>query len=131
MKATYQEYTRTKEHLKYLRAQVKMHNKRLRELQQKMEQSLDSRGFPGFYTGSGEKKLIVQLEETAKRERKPPKQQNEDARRVLESYGITNSEKVLEELMEARRGELVEAKKLYVGKKKKKKKKRRKEKEVE
>jgi hypothetical protein len=79
----------------------------------KIKEYLSSKEEPGFKLQG----TAVILEEKETRAKKKNKEKDEDALYILEKYGITeNKEKILNEILEARKGDLQTTKKLKIQK---------------
>lgn len=110
--------------LESIRAEIKSLNLRRKNLREKeksvearIREFLESRDQPGVkHNGTA-----IILEQKEKRTSKKPKERDSDAMSVLEKYGVRDSEKVLREIMEARKGDPVTSAKLKVQKYKGKK----------
>ena len=61
----------------------------------------------------------IVIENKSKRTSKPKKDKEEDALRILEEYGIRDSKNVLEQILDARKGDEIEINKLKIKKIKK------------
>lgn len=109
--------------LQSIQAEINSLNKRRRilrekekEVQARIKMFLEAKNQPGLkHQGTA-----IKLEEKETRISKKNKDRDSDACSVLEKYGISNPDKVLAELLEARRGEKVLEKKLKLGKYKEK-----------
>lgn len=89
-----------KKELKTLRDRGSVLRKRIKVIEQEIEQYLDAKDQPGLkYKG-----IAIIRENKQKRRIKKKNEQREDAIYVLEKYGIDRPEKVFDEIMEARRG---------------------------
>ena len=95
--------------------------KELKEKEAKVEARirdfLKAKDQPGLR--DGDFSLIIEEKEVAGPKR--PKERQEDSIAVLERYGVHSPEKLLEELMQARKGEVVVKEKLKVSKPRKNK----------
>ena len=90
--------------------------KRVKELEAEIDAYLDAKDQPGLkYKG-----MAIIRETKPKRKTKKKAEQKADAIYVLEQHGVSDPEKVLEELMEARRGSPTEQRKLKFKKYRKK-----------
>lgn len=90
--------------------------KRAKQLEEEIDAYLDSKDQPGLkYKG-----MAIIRENKPKRKIKKKADQKTDSINVLEQHGIDNPEKVLEEILEARRGSPTEQRKLKFKKYKKK-----------
>lgn len=105
-----------KKELKVIGQRGKLLRKRVKALEYEINEYLEMKDQPGMkYKGVA----IIREEKTVRK----PKKKNEqkmDAMYILENYGIENPEKVLEELLEARRGDPEETTKIQYKKEKKK-----------
>lgn len=105
--------------LEAIRAELKtlsFRRKKLREKEQAVEQRIQdylrSKEQPGLkHNGTA-----ILLEEKEKRTTKKAKDRDRDAASVLEQYGIRDSERVLKEIMEARKGDPIPSAKLKIKK---------------
>ena len=108
--------------LEAIRAELKTLNERRRRLKQKendvekrISDYLKAKDQPGVkHNGTA-----IILEEKERPLHKHPKERDADAIQVLENYGIQDADKVLKELMEARKGERQVKQKLKIQKLKK------------
>lgn len=99
------EIKRISEVLRRLRARAK-------EVEQNILQYLESKEQEGVkYDGT-----VVLVESKTKRVSKKKKEVEEDSINVLREHGIENPERVLQEILEARRGEAVQNQKLKIKK---------------
>lgn len=97
-----------KQELKSLRDRGSKLRKRMKEIEEEIEEYLDIKDQPGLkYKGTA-----IIRETNTKRRTKKKTEQRADAIYVLEKYGLDNPEKVLDEIMEARRGSPTEQTKL-------------------
>ena len=97
-----------KNELKSLRTRGSVLRTRIKQIEKEIEEYLDSKDQPGLkYKG-----IAIIRELKTKRRIKNKTDQQVDAINVLEKYGITNAKKVLEELMESKKGEPSEQRKL-------------------
>jgi hypothetical protein len=105
--------------LEAIRAELKRLNSTRRDLRRKerevetrIETFLRSKDQPGVkHQGTA-----VILEETEKRLGKKSKDRDSDAKTVLQRHGISDTEKVLAEIMEARKGQKISIPKLKLKK---------------
>lgn len=96
--------------LKRLRKETSYLRKKAKQLEQNIVEYLEANDLPGVKY----KDQIILVEQKQKRTRMNKKQQNRAAVEVLESYGISNPSAVLNELMDARKGEEVEETKIKI-----------------
>lgn len=90
--------------------------KRAKQIEEEIDAYLDAKDQPGLkYKG-----MAIIRETKPKRNPKKKSDQKADSINVLEQYGVEDPEKVLEEVMEARRGTPTEQRKLKFKKYKKK-----------
>lgn len=105
--------------LKSLTARRKKLNDRKKVIENNIKEFLKSKGQVGVrHRGDA-----IVIEDKPTRARKKEKEKEQDALEVLERYGIHNAKNVLDEILEARRGEYIESEKIKLKKPKKKKKK--------
>ena len=98
--------------IKILNEKKKKLNVRVKTLEGNISEYLKSKDQPGVkYNG---KEIILERKEVPGP--KKPKERDSDSLKVLEKYGIKDSSKVLEELMNARKGDLVTKDKIKVTK---------------
>lgn len=89
-----------KQELNSIRIRGSILRKKMKEIEEEINQYLDIKDQPGLkYKG-----IAIIRETKPTRKTKKKKEQREDSIYVLEKYGIDNPEKVLDEIMEARRG---------------------------
>ena len=100
--------------LKRARARVKELNKKKANLEEKIQEYIENNGLPGFKWKS--KGLYVKAEEKEVRDRKKEKDKKQDATAVLRRHGVSDAEKVLDEMLEAMRGEKKSKTKLKINK---------------
>jgi len=97
-----------KNELKSLRARSSQLRNRAKNIEDEINQYLDSKDQPGLkYKG-----VAIMRENKTKRKYKRPKDKDTDALGVLENHGVSNAQDVLKELMEARKGSPAEYRKL-------------------
>lgn len=102
--------------LKSLRQQGAVLRKRAKQIEQEIDAYLDAKDQPGLkYKGMA----IIRENKTTRRIKKKS-EQNADAIEILERNGIDDPQKVLEELLDSRRGTPTEETKLKFKKYKKK-----------
>lgn len=105
--------------LESIRAEIKSLNMRRKQLRDKekivetrIQDYLRAKNQPGVkHQGTA---IIMEEKET--RSSKKSKERDTDAMNVLERYGVRDAEKVLKEIMEARKGEPVPKTKLKISK---------------
>lgn len=98
--------------LKSLRSRTKALNQRKKEITARVTAYIRSKDLPGVkHQGTA-----ILLEEKTARAPKGKKQREKDAMGVLERHGIRNPEMVLQELMDARKGEELAVDKLKLKK---------------
>ena len=108
IQAKVNELNSIKGELKSLRQRGQQLRKRAKQIEQEIDDYLDMKDQPGLkYKGTA-----IIRETTTKRPVKKKSDAKSDAVYVLESYGITNAEKVFDEMMDARRGSPTEQRKL-------------------
>jgi|TARA_Y100000389_G_scaffold114197_1_gene111388 hypothetical protein len=96
--------------IKRLNDRKKTLNKRAKVVEQKIIKFLESKEQPGVkYQGTA---VLVESKNSTKT--KKTKERENDSISVLQKYGISNPEQVLKELLNARKGETVEKKKLKI-----------------
>tara|TARA_B110000908_G_C10001417_1_gene334295 strand:+ start:229 stop:600 length:372 start_codon:yes stop_codon:yes gene_type:complete len=104
--------------LKSLRIRGATLRKRAKQIEEEIDEYLDLKEQPGLkYKGTA-----IIRETATKRRVKKKVEQRSDALYVLERHGVESPEKILDEIMEARRGSPTEHRKLKFKKIKKKKK---------
>jgi hypothetical protein len=102
--------------LKTIRARAKVLRLRKKELEARVGEYLETKETPGVkYQGKE-----YRLHEKTTRASKKAKDRDLDAIYVLEKYGIREADIVLKELLEARKGEEVQSRKIKIKKVKKK-----------
>tara|TARA_Y100000389_G_C17436188_1_gene505693 strand:- start:352 stop:699 length:348 start_codon:yes stop_codon:yes gene_type:complete len=102
------ELSQIKTEIKRLNDRKKKLQKLAKEVEKKIITFLDSKNQPGVkYQGTA-----VLVESKNKIKTKKTKEREQDSISVLEKYGINNPKEVLGELLQARKGEKVETKKL-------------------
>lgn len=102
--------------LAYIRKTASALRKRSKQLEEEIDTYLDAKDQPGLkYKG-----VAIIRETKPKRKPKKKSDQKADAIYVLQQHGVGEPEKVLEEVMEARRGTPTEQRKLKFKKYKKK-----------
>ena len=117
IKGKVDELNSIKGELKSLRIRGAILRKRAKQIEEEIDEYLELKDQPGLkYKGTA-----IVRETSTKRRVKKKDEQKSDAIYVLERYGINSPEKVLEELMESRRGSPTEQRKLKFKKIKKKK----------
>lgn len=90
-----------KEELKRLRSQVRRLNKRKAEVESEIVKFLEEKELPGVkFQGTS-----IVAESKERRGYKKPQQKKEDGVRILENYGIRDASEVLDEVIEAMKGE--------------------------
>ena len=99
-----------------MRKRASFLRKRSKQLEQEIDAYLDSKDQPGLIFRG----MAIIRETKPKRKIKKISEQKIDAINVLERHGIGHPEKVLEEILEARRGSPTEQRKLKFKKYKKK-----------
>jgi hypothetical protein len=110
---TFTELQSIKTEMKRLKSEIKTLREAEKKAEYKIREYLMEKGEPGFKLQG----TAVILEEKEIRTKKNNKEKNEDALYILEKYGITeNKEKILNELLEARKGDLQTTKKLKIQK---------------
>lgn len=101
-----------KKELKLLRDKGSALRKRLKQIEEEIDEYLDAKDQPGLkYKG-----VAIIRETKQKRRVKKKNEQREDAIDVLKRYGINRPEEVFDEIMEARRGSPVDQRKLTLKK---------------
>ena len=105
-----------KAELKVLNARAKKLRERKKYLESEITAYIKSKELPGVKHQGAE----IRIEEKTTRAGKSNKQRDIDAMNVLERYGIRHPDRVLQELMEARKGEEIPIDKLKVKPPKKK-----------
>ena len=96
-----------------LRNRVRNLNTHKKKVEEYINNYLESKKQPGLKY----KDLVVVKENTIKRKNKKKSERQNDAVKVLEKYGIQNPTNVLNEVLEARRGEKFETSKIIMTKK--------------
>jgi hypothetical protein len=97
-----------KNELKSIRERGSVLRKRMKQIEEEIEEYLDSKDQPGLkYKG-----MAIIREVKTKRCVKNKEQQQKDAIQVLEKHGINSPRKVLDEIIESRRGLPTEQKRL-------------------
>jgi hypothetical protein len=99
-----------KAELKGLNARARKLRARKKQLEAEIAAYIKSKELPGVKHRGTE----IRVEEKTKRAGKSNKQRDIDAMDVLERYGIRHPDRVLQELMEARKGEEIPIDKLKV-----------------
>jgi hypothetical protein len=108
IKGNVEELERIRLELKALKSKKKTLSDREKEVLEEIRQYLVSKGQPGVKHNG----IVIKLDKVEKRQGTKEEKERE-AKLVLERYGITsNVENVLEEILEARRGQAVEKDKL-------------------
>jgi len=98
--------------IKSLAAKRKELRKREKVVEERIIQYLEIKEQPGLkHHGTA-----IILEQKEARERKKAKERDMDAKLVLERYGISDADRVLAEVLEARKGNKVPVKKLKIKK---------------
>lgn len=115
------------EELRIIQIELKTMTERRKKLKQRetlvkerISAFLQSKDQPGVKTAD----MAIRLEQKETHERLKPKDKDQLSISILEKYGIKDSSKVLEELMEARKGNTIMTEKLTIQKMKKGKKKK-------
>jgi hypothetical protein len=117
IKGKVDELNSIKGELKSLRTRGAILRKRAKQIEDEIDEYLDLKDQPGLkYKGTA-----IVRDTTTKRRVKKKDEQKSDAIYVLERHGINSPEKVLQELIESRRGSPTEQRKLKFKKIKKKK----------
>lgn len=112
IKADAEELERYQLEIKNLQQKLKFYREKEKEIKERIDNYLMAKDLPGIkHHGTA---IIVENKEA--RTRKKVKDQTVDAIAVLEKHGITNPNEVLQELIEARKGDLVPARKLKIQK---------------
>jgi hypothetical protein len=102
IKADIRELSDLKNEIKILQAKLKNLRKQAVVVQDRITLYLKSKETPGVkYEGN-----VILLEQKEKAKNKPNKQKEIDAIRILENYGIKDSQKVLTEILQARKGDM-------------------------
>lgn len=100
------ELTRLNKHIRDIRKQKKI-------VVDKITSYLERTGKNGIrYDGK-----IISLDNNNSRNKKTLTNKKEDCRGVLEKYGIRNSDKIVEEILESQRGDITSVSKLKINKK--------------
>ena len=89
--------------LKSLSSKTKKLRARKKKLEEKIASYIRKNDLPGV-KHQGVKVLV---QEKTRRANKPSKQRDEDAIKILSEYGVRNPEIVLEQILEARKGEAI------------------------
>lgn len=105
-----------KTELKVINAKAKKLRARKKDLETEIAKYIKAKDLPGVKHHGTE----IRVEEKISRAGKSNKQRDLDAMNVLENYGIRHPERVLQELMEARKGEEVQIDKLKMNQPKQK-----------
>ena len=91
-----------------LNKRAKLIRKRVKLLESIIAQYIDEKDLPGIKHNG----VAVILERKTRRAGKSNKMRDSDAMKVLEDYGISNPEKALRKIMEARKGDELQIDKL-------------------
>ena len=100
IKAQVEELAGLELEIKSLRKRIAILRKRHRELTKSIADFIEEKEAPGLKHAG----LAVKIREKGEREYKKKSDKHSDGVAVLESYGISNANEALEELMEAMRG---------------------------
>jgi cell division septum initiation protein DivIVA len=112
IRADVQELENIKAEIRVLNEKKKKLREREKAVEGKISEYLKAKDTPGVkFQGTA---IILEQKET--RGSKKPKQRDAEAVSILEKYGIKSPEKVLTELMEARKGEKMVASKIKMKK---------------
>lgn len=112
IKADVQELKNIKEEIKSLNIRKKKLREREKMIESKISEYLKIKETPGVkFQGTA-----IMLEEKEARSTKKPKERDAEALVILEKNGIRNAEKVLSEILEARKGEKIVSQKIKMKK---------------
>jgi hypothetical protein len=101
-----------RQEIKALSAKATILRKKAKEIEERIQEYLRAKDQIGLkHQGTA-----IILEEKEERAKKKNKDKDQDATYILERYGIQNPEKVLQEILEARKGEKVPKTKLQIKK---------------
>ena len=112
IKSNVQELESIKEELKTLTRRRKVLNNRKNELEKAITNYLKEKD----QTGVKHQGKAIILEEKEQRSLKKIKERDNDASEILKKYGINNAMKVLNEILDARKGEKIIKEKLVISK---------------
>ena len=110
LKAHLEELDAIKNELKNLTLRRKKLNTRKQQIEDYIKEFLREKDHPGVKHNG----IAYRLNETPKRQAKKKQEKYTQSIDVLKKYGVQNSEKLLEELIEARRGYLIPGDKLEI-----------------
>jgi hypothetical protein len=88
--------------LKQINKEANDLRKRSKVIEQSIAEFLNARNLPGVKDDSG---IAIVVEEKILRAHKRNKDRDNDALQILEKYGVHSPEKVLKEVLDARKGE--------------------------
>lgn len=112
IKADVQELESLQMEIKSLQSRIKILKQKEKEVDKRIQDYIESKQVPGIRTKNG----AVLVEEKEVRPPKKAMEREKDATSILQKYGISNPDKVLQELMEARKGSPVIKRKLKIKK---------------
>lgn len=101
--------------LKRLTIRRKQLNEQKQKVEERIQAYLKSKEAPGVKHNG----FAIILDEKEKHDKKPKKEQIQDSLAVLQKYGIQDTQKVFQELMEAKKGEMIIKEKVKIQKIKK------------
>lgn len=88
--------------LKEINVEAKKYRARAKQLEENIARFLESKNLPGIKDDVN--RIAVVIEEKDTRSRKKNKERDSDAINILEKYGVHSPERVLKELLNARKG---------------------------
>lgn len=112
IKSSLQELYSINQEIKSLNERRKFMNERKKLIEEKIQNYLKSQGLPGVKSQT----IAVSLDEKESYTKKKVKDSDADSAAVLERYGIRDAEKVLKEVLMARKGDPVLKPKLKIKK---------------